>query len=114
MRGKKPILITTHSPMASTWGLTTEHTCPTDSKTKNNRYGDYSQRIIKIEKGQCFCSQLFMTVKSSVDFGALHGCKDLPQCHVIKKGKIAFPLFYQLSAVPADSMKTELRMSPSF
>lgn len=33
---------------------------------------------------------------------------------VIKKGKINFPLFYQLPAMPADSVKTELRMSPSF
>lgn len=56
---KKPTLITiiTHALISTTWGSTTDCICPTDSY--NMAWG-YLQIIINIEKGQCFCNEIFL------------------------------------------------------
>lgn len=69
-----------------------------------------------IENGQCFCSELFMAL---LTLGLCLGPEfwliwDQSHTELERKGKRTFPLFYQLPATPADSLRTELKMSPSF
>lgn len=85
----------------------------------------YLGAIMKIVNGQYFCSEPFIHRINQVgmyectELCWLCGCVEIcliwdqSNIELQRKGKRTFALFYQLPAMPDDSVKTELKM-PSF